>query len=135
MTAGQRKIFIDCHGQLAEQLVGRDEFRAARQQPAKLEGEIRVWDPPSVFEWTWHTDVLRWELAPEGDGTRLTLTTWLGVMGPGTAKVAAGYHACLANLEELLDTGKTETPLIEVDVAPLERRYEEQVAAAGSRSS
>jgi hypothetical protein len=82
-----------------------------------------------VFEWTWHTDLLRWELAPEGEGTRLTLTTWLGAMGPGTAKVAAGYHACLANLEQLLDTGSA-PPLIDVDVAPLERRYEDQVAAA-----
>jgi hypothetical protein len=50
-------------------------------------------------------------------------------MGPGTAKVAAGYHACLANLEQLLDTGSA-PPLIDVDVAPLERRYEDQVAAA-----
>ncbi|MBK9367468.1 MAG: SRPBCC domain-containing protein [Deltaproteobacteria bacterium] len=43
-----------------------------------LLGEIRVWDPPHVFEWTWDVDLLRFELAPEGEGTRLTFTTWLG---------------------------------------------------------
>ena len=106
-----------------------DHVERYQLDPAQLDGEIRVWDPPSVFEWTWHTDVLRWELAPEGDGTRLTLTTWLGAMGPGPAKVAAGYHACLANLEQMLDTGSA-PPLIDADVAPLERRYEDQVAAA-----
>ncbi len=48
-----------------------------------LAGEIRVWDPPSVFEWTWASDLLRWELVPDGDGTVLTLTTWFGDAGPG----------------------------------------------------
>ena len=43
-----------------------------------LHGEIRVFQPPAVFEWTWDTDVLRWELAPDGDGTVLTFTTLLG---------------------------------------------------------
>jgi uncharacterized protein YndB with AHSA1/START domain len=106
-----------------------DHVERYHLDPARLSGEIRVWEPPSVFEWTWQTDLLRWELISEGDGTRLTLTTWLGEMGPGAAKVAAGYHVCLANLEELLDTGTTATPLIDVDVAPWEQRYEEQVAA------
>jgi uncharacterized protein YndB with AHSA1/START domain len=44
---------------------------------APLHGEIRVWDPPSVFEWTWETDVLRWGLTPENGGTNLRFTTWL----------------------------------------------------------
>jgi hypothetical protein len=36
----------------------------------QLRGEIRVWDRPAVFEWTWDTDVLRWEL-DEVDGRRI----------------------------------------------------------------
>jgi uncharacterized protein YndB with AHSA1/START domain len=27
-----------------------------------LYGKILVWDPYEAFEWTWDTDVLRWEL-------------------------------------------------------------------------
>ena len=95
---------------------------------APLHGEIRVWDPPSVFEWTWEADVLRWELTPEAGGTHLRFTTWLADDPAGAANASAGYHVCLANLEELLDTGSAGR-LIDADVAPLERRYEEQVAA------
>ena len=43
--------------------------------PASMHGEIRVWDPPAVFEWTWDTDRLRFELTPVGEGTLLTFTT------------------------------------------------------------
>jgi len=95
-----------------------------------MHGEIRVWDPPSVFEWTWETDRLRFELTPVGEETLLTFTTWLGEQGYGVTKTAAGYHVCFANLEELLDTGTVATPLVDVDPTPLERRYEEQVGAA-----
>lgn len=55
-----------------------------------LSGEIRDWDPPKVFEWAWDTDLLRWELVPDGDGTVLTFTTWLGEVGHPVEKTAAG---------------------------------------------
>lgn len=93
-----------------------------------LPGEIRVWDPPKVFEWTWSTDVLRWELEETGDGTLLTFTTWLGDGESGLVNTAAGYHVCLDYLETLLDTGST-PPLVGVDVAPVEARYTEAVGA------
>lgn len=67
-------------------------------QTPTLHGKIRVWDPPRVFEWTWDTDVLRWELAADDDATILTFTTWLGNDDAGAANTAAGYHACLASL-------------------------------------
>ena len=70
-----------------------------------LAGVIRVWDPPRVLEWTWDTDVLRFELEPTDDGTTLTFTTRLSPDDQGAANTAAGYHACLDNLVELLDTG------------------------------
>lgn len=28
-------------------------------------GEIRIWQPVTVFAWTWDADVLRWELEPD----------------------------------------------------------------------
>jgi uncharacterized protein YndB with AHSA1/START domain len=94
-----------------------------------LHGEIRVWDPPSVFEWTWDTDLLRWELAPHGDGgTLLTFTTWLGDPGDETTTgTAAGYHVCLDQLVELLDRGSV-APLEDADVAALEAIYARVVA-------
>ena len=94
-----------------------------------LPGRIRIWEPPSVFEWTWDTDVLRWELAEASGGTKLTLTTWLAPDDAGAANTAAGYHACLTNLASLLDTGTAE-PLVDADVGPWELRYREAVSEA-----
>jgi uncharacterized protein YndB with AHSA1/START domain len=88
-------------------------------------GTIVTWDPPRVFEWTWDADVLRFELEPTEDGTLLTLTTWLGDNDDeATIGTAGGYHVCLGNLADLLDTGET-TPLVEVDPSALEDRYRE----------
>ena len=55
---------------------------------------IRIADRPRVLEYTWGNDVLRWELEPNGTGTRLTLkhtvedSSWLPM-------VAAGWHICI----------------------------------------
>lgn len=97
-----------------------------------LAGVISVWEPPAVFEWSWHTDRLRWELEERDGGTVLRFTTWLSDQGAGPVKSAAGYHACLANLEQLLDTGDAPS-LVDVDTAPWEQRYEELVAGAGQK--
>jgi uncharacterized protein YndB with AHSA1/START domain len=71
-----------------------------------LPGEIRAWDPPRLFEFTWDSDVLRWELSPEGGGTRLLFTTWVSEPTPVThADIATGYHVCLDDLEAVLATG------------------------------
>lgn len=85
--------------------------------------------PPSVFEWTWATDILRWELADADGGTRLRFTTWLGPDDAGAANTAAGYHVCLDHLETLLDTGTT-GPLVDADVGPWETRYAEAIDPA-----
>src|SRR6185295_15200411 len=39
-----------------------------------FDGEMVVFEPPSVMEFMWGTDRLRLELRPDGDGTILTLT-------------------------------------------------------------
>lgn len=79
------------------------------------EGELRVWDPPRTFEFTWGmdgrtelTDLLRFELEPTENGTRLTFTTWLG--GPtGNTDTAVGWHVCLDQLAGLLDSPESPT--------------------------
>jgi uncharacterized protein YndB with AHSA1/START domain len=59
-------------------------------------------EPPSLLEYTWGDDRLRWELEPSGSGTRLTLRHTLAK--PETdAMVAAGWHLCLMVLRRLLD--------------------------------
>ncbi|WP_370326116.1 SRPBCC family protein [Euzebya sp.] len=89
-----------------------------------LSGEIRVWDPPREFTWTWDGDLLHWQLTSEGDGTRLTFTTWPADQDdhPALSDQAAGYHVCLDHLEVLLDGGDL-TPLAAADPSPLEVRY------------
>jgi uncharacterized protein YndB with AHSA1/START domain len=67
-----------------------------------LPATVVVAEPPKVLEYTWGDDLLRWELEPAGDGTRLTLhhsiddPTWM-------PRVAAGWHLCLVVAEGLLD--------------------------------
>lgn len=96
-----------------------------------LPGQVHVWDPPSVFEWSWHTDRLRWELDEVDGGTVLRFTTWLGDSGHPPASQAAGYHVCLDNLVTLLDTGDA-PPLVDADPTPWEERYGEVVGTARS---
>jgi hypothetical protein len=63
---------------------------------------VRHAQAPTLLEYSWGTDLLRWELAATGTGTRLTLShtvedpDWL-------SKVAAGWHICLDVAERLLD--------------------------------
>ena len=66
-----------------------------------FEGEVIAFDPPSLLELSWGTDRLRFELAPDGDGTRLTLVDTIDALGKA-ARDAAGWHVCLDQLEHLL---------------------------------
>lgn len=91
-----------------------------------LRGEIRRWEPPRLFEWTWDTDVLRWELHATGTGTRLVLTTWVAGGPDVAAGVAAGYHVCLDELHDVLDHGK-EGPIDGSAAERWESRYAELV--------
>jgi uncharacterized protein YndB with AHSA1/START domain len=75
-----------------------------------VDGETRVdlaatvtkADPPVLLEYSWGEDVLRWELAPAGDGTRLTLRHRVGTR-EDLPRAAAGWHLCLDVAERLLD--------------------------------
>lgn len=77
------------------------------------DGEILEFDPPRVYAFRWTDSVLRFELVPEGDGTRLVFTHALGGAGtwgdrPSAARQAAGWDGCLAILGARLD-GRTHT--------------------------
>ena len=75
------------------------------------EGEVLEVDPPRLFAVTWGVDLLRFELAAEGDGTLLTLVHVLNLEGaPAAAKVSAGWHLCLDAMEHALDGDPGEAP-------------------------
>jgi uncharacterized protein YndB with AHSA1/START domain len=58
-------------------------------------------EPPTLLEYTWGKDRLRWELAPTGEGTLLTLRHT--ITDPDSAPMmAAGWHLCLLVAERLL---------------------------------
>lgn len=65
-----------------------------------LPATVRRAEAPSLLEYTWGDDLLRWELEPTGDGTRLTLRHTL--REPDIAdQVAAGWHICFDQLAKV----------------------------------
>ena len=104
------------------------EKYAMTPEEATLGGQVLRWAPPELFEWTWDTDTLRFELAETVHGTTLTFTTWLAdAERASLVGTAAGYHACLDLLVELLETGPSGSTAL-VDTDPLERRYAAHLA-------
>jgi uncharacterized protein YndB with AHSA1/START domain len=78
---------------------------------SKAEGQITRFEPGSVLEYTWKNEefpegsLVRWEVAPDGDGTRLKLThSDLKGSDKSIRALAAGWHdfldALLAHLGE-----------------------------------
>jgi uncharacterized protein YndB with AHSA1/START domain len=88
-----------------ERAVGATLQFVSREMPdmEKFTGEMLVYDPPSVLEFTWGDDVLRFELEAKADDTTvLTMTDTFTELGKA-ARDAAGWHACLDVLEASLD--------------------------------
>ena len=67
-----------------------------------FDGQMLVFDPPEVLEFTWGPDRLRIELQADGVGTLLTLTDTFDDLGKA-ARDAAGWHECLDRLVTDLD--------------------------------
>jgi len=59
-------------------------------------------EAPTLLEYTWGDDRLRWELSASGRGTRLILRHTPAAPG-AEAMAAAGWHLCLDVLRHLLD--------------------------------
>jgi uncharacterized protein YndB with AHSA1/START domain len=64
-----------------------------------LTGEVLEVDEPSVLSFTWGDDTLRFELSPDGEGTRLVLVDELPA--DSAARNAAGWEQCLDRLQGL----------------------------------
>jgi uncharacterized protein YndB with AHSA1/START domain len=87
------------------------------------EGEILAWEPPHVLEHSWTeagtTSHVRWELSPEGNGTRL----WLlhtGLSPDAPHEYGAGWHDFLDRLPYYL-AGNDIPPIWEQFESLLER--------------
>lgn len=70
--------------------------------PADAPGTVTHVHEPTLLEYTWGSDVLRWELAATESGTTLTLRHTLA-QRTDAPKMAAGWHLCLGVAEHLLD--------------------------------
>ncbi|MEU3184066.1 SRPBCC family protein [Streptomyces sp. NPDC006923] len=67
-----------------------------------MTGTVTDVDEPRLFAFTWGTDHLSWTIAPDGEGSLLTLVHTFDDL-PGAASFAAGWHRCVAALGRLLD--------------------------------
>ena len=67
------------------------------QLPA-FEGEMTAYEPPSLMELRWGSDLLRLELRAVEQGTELTLLDTLDALGKA-ARDGTGWHTCLDALE------------------------------------
>lgn len=68
--------------------------------PSVSETEVTRADPPHALEFRWGGNDTRWELEPQGEGTRLTL--WAKIDRRYIAMGAAGWHVCLDVLDRAL---------------------------------
>lgn len=71
-------------------------------------GKVVTYDPPKVFAFTWGWELLRFELIPDDDETVLVFTHHLSHRSVA-ARNGAGWHACLAALDELLSEPTEDT--------------------------
>ncbi len=79
---------------------GSMRFRAFEGDPAAT-GTVEVVDPPHQLTFTWGTDRLTFELAPNGDGTTFTLIHTFDDRY-GAASFATGWDGCLTGLRSVL---------------------------------
>ena len=76
----------------------RFSFPAGEAPP--FDGEMLAFEPPTVFALRWGDDELRFELAPEGSGSVLTLTVRFPEYGKAS-RDAAGWHVSLDRLSSV----------------------------------
>lgn len=69
-----------------------------------MTGRVTDADEPRLFAFTWGEDHLRWEITPDGDGSRLSLVHTFGDRF-GAASFASGWQVCVTALGQLLAGG------------------------------
>jgi uncharacterized protein YndB with AHSA1/START domain len=69
-------------------------------KPLVTETQIKRAEAPKVLEYNWGGQDIRWELEPQGSGTRLTI--WHNIDRRFIAMGAAGWHVCFDVLDRHL---------------------------------
>jgi uncharacterized protein YndB with AHSA1/START domain len=77
----------------------RFEFRNGEAPP--FDGEVLAYEPESLVEFRWGTDIIRLELVPTDAGSVLTLLDTIDDLGKA-ARDGAGWHVCLEALRQHL---------------------------------
>ena len=86
----------------AKRAAARAAGEPTRDDGPWFHGTVVAFEPPALFEFTWGGELLRIELTPEGDGTRMVFSQV--VSHPSVAaRNGAGWHVCLTELDALLD--------------------------------
>jgi uncharacterized protein YndB with AHSA1/START domain len=81
--------------------VGPVKFSMSKtSKPVVFDTAVKRAEAPRLLEYSWGESDLRWELEPNGGGTRLTL--WHNIDRRYIAWGAAGWHICFDVLERLL---------------------------------
>jgi uncharacterized protein YndB with AHSA1/START domain len=80
------------------------QFVFRENEGPTIEGEMLVYQPPSLLELRWGEELLRFELQPDGPDGERTVLTFVNVFDElgKAARDAAGWHACLDVLEHEL---------------------------------
>jgi hypothetical protein len=94
-------------------------------------GMTRTWQEPTVFEWSTDSGLVRWELSPVAESTRLSLTACLASDDVEFAAViGVEHHLCFERLVRSVEGGNGSGPVSFVELAELSRRYGDAAAVA-----
>ena len=91
----------------AQRAAAREAGEPTCDESAMFHGRIVAYDPPKVFSFTWGSELLRFELLPDGHATVLVFTQILSHQSVA-ARNGSGWHMCLGNLDALLGAGVPE---------------------------
>jgi uncharacterized protein YndB with AHSA1/START domain len=94
-------------------------------------GEVTELDPPRLLAFTWGDDLLRFEIEPAGEGSRLVFTHFLSERNEA-ARNAAGWDMCLRELDRHVAGEPASAPGI--GVTPEWRELYDEYVAAGMPS-
>jgi uncharacterized protein YndB with AHSA1/START domain len=87
---------------LEPEVGGAVAFGSPPGVPEMPDGAVTAYDPPRLLGYTWGDDLLRWELEPHEDGSRLVLVHAFDDRFKA-ARDGAGWHLCLDALAAALD--------------------------------
>jgi uncharacterized protein YndB with AHSA1/START domain len=102
------------------------QFVFGGEEGPSLAGQLLVFDPPRLLEYTWGTDVLRWELSATSGGTTLVFSTTVAQRS-NAPRDATGWDGCLDNLGATLGGEPTAAP----GGGAFAERYQAYIAAFG----